>query len=251
MNIKEISKKTIGIIGYGSFGKVICQYLFPSNKIILYSQKNNNFTENIKRTESLKDLTASSDLIVPAVPIRSFEEVILQLVPFLKDNQIIMDVCSVKEYSVNVMKKALPVFVNIIATHPMFGPISIEKNNNSLKNLNFVIYNVRCNKEIYMLVKKHLKTLELKLIEIDPILHDKLSANSHFFSKIIKHLASSLELHETLFDTPTSAGIFRALNNTSDDKSIIEDMITYNHYCKKLLEKIDKTLRKLEQNNKN
>ena len=35
----NLETKTIGIIGYGNFGKVICKYLFPQNRIVLYTSQ--------------------------------------------------------------------------------------------------------------------------------------------------------------------------------------------------------------------
>ena len=42
----------------------------------------------------------------------------------LKENAVIVDVCSVKEYPVQWMRELLPANVSILATHPMFGPDS-------------------------------------------------------------------------------------------------------------------------------
>ena len=46
------------------------------------------------------------------------------IAPLLSPDALVIDVCSVKEYPVRLMKELLPERVSILATHPMFGPDS-------------------------------------------------------------------------------------------------------------------------------
>ena len=65
------------------------------------------------------------DNIFIAVPIRHFKMVIKDISNKVNKNSTIIDVCSVKKHTSEVMLKYLPE-VGIISSHPMFGPDSIH-----------------------------------------------------------------------------------------------------------------------------
>src|SRR5579864_5822817 len=77
LKMNDVTNKTIGIIGYGNFGKVICEYLFPKNKLFVYSPHINKkgLPSNLFVSRSIQSLVEVSDIIIPAVPIRKFENV--------------------------------------------------------------------------------------------------------------------------------------------------------------------------------
>jgi prephenate dehydrogenase len=150
---------------------------------------------------------------------------------FISPSKIVVEVCSVMEYPVEIMKKYLPRDSQILSTHPMFGPNSINKNNNSINGLKIVLSNVSLNKEVYNLFKEYFLGLNLEVIEINPTGHDEYSAKSQFFALLIGQIAQDLNLNKTKIDTPGANAIFDALSFMGKDREIIEDMITYNRFC--------------------
>ena len=91
--------KTVGIIGYGRFGHLL-EALFKkirsSIDLKIYSKS---VVSDSERFFSFED-TIKCDLIIPAVPIHAFENVIKKISKKSKGNSIIMDVCSVKAYPI-------------------------------------------------------------------------------------------------------------------------------------------------------
>ena len=75
--------------------------------------------------------------------------------------------------------------------------------------------------------------------------HDALSASSQFFAMIVGQLADKLGVEPTQIDTPGFAALYTALQYMGPDKHIIEDMITYNRYCKDVLKNMLVTLKEL------
>lgn len=84
------------------------------------------------------------DVIVIAVSIMSFEDVIRTLAPHIETmlakkpeglGPLMVDVLSVKDYPRKIFLDSLPLKCDILCTHPMFGPDSGKK---SWSNLNFV-----------------------------------------------------------------------------------------------------------------
>lgn len=244
----DIHDKTIGVIGYGNFGKVICDNLFPKNKIFLLSQTHtmNISSKNVVTVNSLEELAKKSDIIIPAVPIRSFEEIIKSLSQCVKPSTVIMDVCSVKQYPVSIMEKYLQ-NNPIIATHPMFGPNSIKKMDGVVDGLTMVMWNVSADEKAYESVKVYYKNLKLHVLELSPDQHDKLSAHSQFFSLCIGEITQKLHLSPTEIDTPGAHAIFDAMQYMGADRHIIEDMVQYNDYCKTLLDQMIDVLSSLKK----
>lgn len=246
----SIENKTIGVIGFGNFGKVICKYLFPKNKIVVYSNRIDyeELPTNCIKAGSLEELVKKAKIIIPAVPIKKFEDVLKQISSTITENQILMEVCSVMEYPVEVMKKYLPENLKMIATHPMFGPNSIQKNKGSLKEFKIVLSNISLDKNLYDFFKNYFLNLNLNVIELSPEEHDEYSAKSQFFALLIGQVAQDLDLKKTQIDTPGANAVFDSLSFMGKDKEIIEDMITYNKYCAKIHKEIIAVLEGLKKN---
>jgi prephenate dehydrogenase len=63
-----------------------------------------------------------NDIVIVSVPINVTEETIADVAPKMKTGSLLMDFTSTKVRSVEAMKKFAPGGVEIIGTHPMFGP---------------------------------------------------------------------------------------------------------------------------------
>lgn len=114
----NLQDKTIGVVGFGKFGKIVCQYLFPKNPVVIFSPniQNEIVPNNCKKCNSVEEVIKSADIIIPAVPIRTFGTVCKQIAQIVTPEKIIMDVCSVKEYPVSIMEETF-LQNRILATH--------------------------------------------------------------------------------------------------------------------------------------
>ena len=63
-----------------------------------------------------------SDAVMISVPINLTEQVIAQVAPKMKKGSLLMDITSVKTGPVSVMQQYAPKGVELLGTHPMFGP---------------------------------------------------------------------------------------------------------------------------------
>lgn len=63
-----------------------------------------------------------SDIVIVSVPIDITEKVVSETAPKMKPGSLLMDFTSIKTKPVEAMKKYAPVGVEILGTHPMFGP---------------------------------------------------------------------------------------------------------------------------------
>jgi len=63
-----------------------------------------------------------SDIVLLSVPIAKTSEVIRQVAPCMRQGSLLMDVTSLKSEPMRAMIKHAPEGVEVIGTHPMFGP---------------------------------------------------------------------------------------------------------------------------------
>lgn len=237
---------TIVVIGFGRFGKLIIKILlkYSRAKIILIETKKINISHKRLVVESV-DGIKNADIIIPCVPISSFEGVIKQIAPLIKKGAIVMDVCSVKMFPVDIMETHLPHSTQIIASHPMFGPDSyrIKK---GLNNFKLVIWNIGAKEKIYQQVKKFFSTLGLKIIELTPKDHDKFLALSLGYSYLIGKINQRMGIKKTPIDTYDFQLLLEHVSIIKNDsEQLFFDIQTKNPYAKNMLTKLDKTFNML------
>ncbi len=79
------------------------------------------------------ETVTQADVIIISVPIDGFEQVVKQIAPHTRSEQIIVDITSVKVHPVATMHQHIKKGV-VLGTHPVFGPGA-----RSLSNQNFVL----------------------------------------------------------------------------------------------------------------
>lgn len=70
----------------------------------------------------LEAVIPESDIVIVSVPINATEETIAEIAPKMKAGSLLMDFTSIKVGPVEAMRKFAPKDVEILGTHPMFGP---------------------------------------------------------------------------------------------------------------------------------
>jgi len=75
----------------------------------------------------------SVERVLISVPIENFEDVVREIHPHIRPDQVVMDICSVKEFPVKVMHEYIKTGTTL-GTHPMFGP-----DEENIQNQNFIL----------------------------------------------------------------------------------------------------------------
>ena len=175
---------SVGIIGFGRFGKVLANILQRGFAIKAYDPKPAGPFPGVQFLDL--DTVLNEKVVFIAVPIRHFESVIADISKKLKKETTLIDVCSVKSYPVNIMLKILPDHIGVIATHPMFGPDSYMSNS----NLKMMINNTRDLYNQYSFWKRFFSDQSIQIIEMTPQQHDRLAAKTqgvtHFLGRMLK-----------------------------------------------------------------
>jgi prephenate dehydrogenase len=69
-----------------------------------------------------KQAACEADVVIISVPINVTSQVIKEVTPHIKGGSLLLDVTSVKEKPTELMDKYAPPGVEVLPTHPMFGP---------------------------------------------------------------------------------------------------------------------------------
>ncbi|MBT4539944.1 prephenate dehydrogenase/arogenate dehydrogenase family protein [Candidatus Woesearchaeota archaeon] len=235
----------IGIIGFGRFGKLLVKNLAVDFDIFVFDI--NHDKESViasgGKLLSLEEV-CKSDIIIPAVPISEFENIIKQISPLLKKGAIVMDVCSVKEFPVEIMKQHLPENIDIIATHPMFGPDSAA---DSIKDKKIVVCKVRVNDMRFKTIINLFRHKGLIVIETTPEEHDKQIAMTQVLTHFIGHALIDMgaEAHE--IDTEGYKRLLHILGVVCNDTyQLFEDINHQNKYSDEVRKKLISSLKNID-----
>jgi prephenate dehydrogenase len=186
-------RTTIGLIGYGAFGRLAASHLAPLLPVFAYDPAcpADPAAETARRTATkgvtLCDVAtaASCDLVLLAMPVPQLSAAIAAVRPHLRPGATVLDVCSVKALPAELMLAELPDHVDIIGTHPMFGPQSAR---GGIKGLKIVICPIR-GSGARPLAAFLRKTFGLNAILATPEEHDREAAMvqglTHLIAKVL------------------------------------------------------------------
>lgn len=110
-----------------------------------------------------------SDVVIISVPINITEQVIAEVAPLMKAGSLLMDLTSLKTGPTRAMQKHAPSDVEILGTHPMFGP-TIP----SLHGQRFILtpINDRCQKW-FPIIREMLEDNGAHIVIVEPEEHDR------------------------------------------------------------------------------
>lgn len=113
---------TIGLFGHGAFGRLIARHLAPLFPLRVHDAT----AAPPPHPAEPAPLAAAAgcDLVILAVPVAGLAALCARIAPYLRPGAVVVDVGSVKCGPVAVMSETLPDHVDIVGTHPLFGPQS-------------------------------------------------------------------------------------------------------------------------------
>ncbi len=240
---------SVGVIGFGRFGKILADILQKGFLIKAYDVVNVSTVPSVKMCELEEVL--SEETVFVAVPIRQFKDVINNISPKLKPGQTVIDVCSVKNYPVDIMRNFLDKKVGIIATHPLFGPDSFRSNN----RLKMMMNNTRDLNSHYSFWKEFFKNQGIEILEMSPDDHDRLAASTQGVTHLLGRILREYGIKKTTLDTQGFRDLLDLVDQTCNDSwELFTDLQHYNPYTKSMVKvfknafaNIDERLKK-EQN---
>jgi prephenate dehydrogenase len=140
----NINKMSVGIIGFGAFGKLITSHIASHFNVYAYDAlpSLNDEAVRLGATFTSLDIAASCDIVGVSTPVSCCEEIVTSIASSCRVGALVIDVGSVKVKPSEIMDRILPKYVDIMATHPLFGPQSAR---NGIKGLKIAICPIRGN----------------------------------------------------------------------------------------------------------
>lgn len=166
----------ISIFGFGAFGQLVTKYLTEHAEVLVYDRGSNK-TDDIARLDARPvklDEAAKADVVILAVTLDVLEQTLNDITPHLKPGALVADVTSVKVKPAEMMQRILPDNVQILATHPLFGPVSAAS---SLKDQRIILDAIRV--DDLSGIENFLTSLGLKVIHMSCDNHDREMAWVH------------------------------------------------------------------------
>ncbi|MFC1742498.1 prephenate dehydrogenase/arogenate dehydrogenase family protein [Candidatus Riflebacteria bacterium] len=236
----------IGIIGSGRFGKLAIKYLKEDAEVFVFDKLDckKEITSMGVKPATLRKV-CQQQIIILCVPISNLESLLKKIKNQLRKNALLVDVCSVKEYPVKLMQKYLPENIQILGTHPMFGPDSALY---TLSRRKIVLCRVRVNRGTYLRAKSYLRQKKLRIIETTPLEHDRQIADSliltHFIGRgLIKYGALKHDI-----ETMGYKRLLRILDTVEHDTwQLFEDMNKYNRFAETMRHNFLQSLQKIDE----
>ncbi len=168
-----MGRQSVGLIGLGRFGKMVYEYLKPCGHLRVWTRDSRRLA-GFPEAATFEE-TCRADIVVLAVAISAMEETCRRMAPLSKPGQIVIDTCSVKVEPVRLMLEVLPGTVEILGTHPLFGPDSGQQ---GIAGLKIVLCPVRIAASAYGPIRAWLESLRLEVIEVTPEEHDRQAART-------------------------------------------------------------------------
>lgn len=176
--------RTIGIIGgKGLMGSFFAKFFKQAGFRVLIS--------DLKTKLTNKKLAEASDVVLVAVPIDATQNVIREIIPVMRQNQLLADVTSIKTMPMREMLKGR---ASVVGLHPLFRP-----GPSGFQGQTIVMCPARCIKKQKNWLKKLFSKAGAKVIEISPLEHDELmgiiQVLIHFHSLVLGQTLRSLRVN--------------------------------------------------------
>ncbi len=236
---------TVGIIGYGNFGKFLHelgQRFFPQVEFRVHSRR---FAPDDKTFFDLKT-AAQSDIVIISAGITEYEERLKAVLEYAFTETILIDVATVKKHTSEFFHTHCR-GRQFISIHPMFGPESYKKYRGDINGFRIVVTDYALKNDAYQMLKATFATLGFTIIEMSADEHDKRLAETLFLTHYIGRSIIEAGFSRTAIDTLSFQFLMDAVESVKDDEDLFADVYRYNPYCKAVAERLHNAQEKVYQ----
>ena len=240
----------VGVIGFGTFGKFMCSHLKPFFDIAVYDKRS--VAAALKRAGfkfAPLEVVVQRPVIIAAIPVQEQEGLWRAVREKINPDALVIDVSSVKAKPIEMMKKYLPGSCQILATHPLFGPVSGRE---GIAGLTIITWPVRIDSASYDKIKAFLNN-ELKLIvkERAPEDHDRQMAYVLSLTLFIGRALRQMQIPDSELKTRTYQHLLDLENIVrGDTEDLFRSVQLENPYAgevrQQFLDELEKIQKELE-----
>lgn len=256
MNQNSSPLDSVGVLGMGRFGSFWASFLSTQFKVSVWSA--HSVYEPypfIKGHFPVETVSLPRLCEVPVLflcnSIGSMKEVAAQIAPHLKAGTLIIDTGSIKSYPLRQLGENLPDSIEILGSHPMFGPDSAKE---GTAGLPLVLTPFRCSEEKISQWKKYFLQMGLNVFLMSADLHDQKAAKTQALTHLVGRILDLMTL--SIDDCEIATAGYKKLQEVTasvgkDSEDLFEAMQILNPYAfsmrKDFLSALQKVLKSIEQ----
>jgi len=164
----------VAIIGAGKMGRWFTRFFLEQGDQVIVSSRSKEKLLRIRDEFGVKiadnvNAIKNADRVLICVPIENFEDVVKEIHSYIRPNQVVMDICSIKEIPVKIMHKYIKTGTTL-GTHPIFGP-GVK----NIKNENFILTPINNKEKVFAEeFKNWLEKRQANVFIMSPRKHDEL-----------------------------------------------------------------------------
>jgi prephenate dehydrogenase len=231
----------IAIVGFGRFGSLLAKLAQDSFDVAIIE------ADPVKQEQAQAQgytvippqLIAKAEIVFLAVPISKLESSLQSLATLLIDDQVVIDLCSVKVYPAAVMQQYIG-HCQLLASHPMFGPDSAEL---GLAGLQVALCPLSISARNLQIIKDFWTKKGCEIIETTPQQHDQDTIYSQAFTYSLAKLILNTNLPDVTLQTRSFQSISRVAElSANDSEQLFHDMLFYNPYFADMKQSFDAAL---------
>lgn len=210
------ARPQLGLIGFGAFGRLTARHLSPWFDIVAHDPAVSD-DEGLARLTALEE-AAACPMVVLAVPVGILGETVAAIAPSVTPGALILDVGSVKVKPAQVMLEALPEGVQIVGTHPLFGP---QSGKDGIAGLRVAVCPVRGDKTAWRVAAFCRKALGLKVFVVTPEDHDREAATVQGLTHLIAKVLLAMEPLPTRMTTTSFERVMQGVDMVRHDSAAV------------------------------
>ena len=230
---------SLGIYGLGRFGCFYGQLLSGYCAVKAFSRNPGSpAPQGVERVE--EEVLCEQPAIILCVAISGLREVLQRLAPRLKPGTLVMDTCSVKSLPAAWMESLLPPSIEILATHPMFGPDSAR---GGIEGLPMILHPVRLRSAELLRWRRFFEAIGLSVQLMKPQLHDREAAFTQGLTHYLGRVLAELELKPSHIASVGYRKLLEIIEQTCNDSwQLFYDLQRFNPYTKEMRERLAASL---------
>ncbi len=226
-----------GLIGFGRLGRLLVRHFARDARIVVHDERlDARLARRLGAEPATLARACAQPLVVVCVPISRVEALARRMRTLVRPGALVVDACSVKEEPLRALKKILPKSVQILGTHPNFGPDSAAE---SLDGRTVVLCPARVSAAVVARARRFLKSKGLRVVVMSAREHDRRIARSLVLTHFIGRGLDAYGAAPTGLDTEGYKRLLRVLETvTRDSRRLFRDMNRRNRYAAPMRRKL-------------
>lgn len=228
----------VGIYGLGRFGAFWAAQLARHFAVCAYSRRLHPPPAGVRMVAERQVLRCP--VVVLCVAISALEEVVDRIAPHLGPRTLVMDTCSIKGFAAQVMERRLRHPVQILATHPMFGPDSARR---GIAGQPMILCPVRISGSCLQEWRTRFAAMGLRVVMMTAEQHDREAAFTQGITHYLGRVLAEMGLGESAISTVGYRKLREIVEQTCNDSlQLFLDLQRYNPFTADMRERLERSL---------